>query len=174
MSLFKRKTGASVNIEPAYEPETVPSGELDFVKGSESETAEEVIQAHLQEMNKVSETAAAQAAEPAAESIAERTVPAEPETTGTPGIMVPEYNPAKSMQAAESSEVEFITQKVPVTQHELVLNLPEFHPSEAPAIALIRGNEGYFAKDLVSGKVAMGKSEIEAREKLITLLAQPA
>ena len=36
---FKRKNDASVNIEPAYEPETEAKGDLDFVNG-QTETAE--------------------------------------------------------------------------------------------------------------------------------------
>ena len=80
----------------------------------------------------------------------------------------------KNIASEEDNETEYIYQKVPVTQHELVLDLPEFHPSDAPAIAVIRGDEGFLAKDLVSGIMALGRCESEARERLNLLLAQPA
>ena len=150
LGAFKRKQDASFNIEPAYEPETEAKEELDFVKG-QAETAEEVIQAHLEEVK---------------------------EKESTPTIVVPEYIPPQSLAAeleeAMIPESEKIYQKVPVTQHEPVINLPEFRPSDEPAIALIRGDEGFLAKDLVSGLMAMGSCESDAKDRLITLLAQPA
>ena len=190
LGAFKRKQDASFNIEPAYEPETEAKGELDFVKG-QAETAEEVIQAHLEEV-KAKEAAAENAESIATEQAeaAENTdtvvseTPSDNETTAaaekesTPAIVVPEYVPPRSL-AAELEETmipesEKIYQKVPVTQHEPVINLPEFHPSDEPAIALIRGDEGFLAKDLVSGLMAMGSCESDAKDRLITLLAQPA
>ena len=178
---FKRKSDASVNIEPAYEPETEAKGELDFVNG-QAETAEEVIQAHLEEEARAQEEAklaeaqkkaaeeAAKASEAAAKSVAK--------TEDAPAIVVPEYVPPRNLldelEEETIPESEKICQKIPVTQHEPVINLPEFHPSDEPAIALIRGDEGFLAKDLVSGMMAVGNCEDDAKDRLMTLLAQPA
>ena len=188
---FKRKNDASVNIEPAYEPETEAKGDLDFVNG-QAETAEDVIKAHLEEeakaeeaakiaeaqKNAAEETAKAEASAKADEATADTAAPAEADTKAAPEIVVPEYVPPKSLlnELEENvvPESEKIYQKVPVTQHEVVINLPEFHPSDEPAIALIRGDEGFLARDLVSGMMAMGNCEDDARDRLMTLLAQPA
>ena len=192
---FKRKNDASVNIEPAYEPETEAKGDLDFVKGR-TETAEEVIQAHLAEearaleeakQAEVQKKAAAEAAKEdvsAADSaVITEDVPAAgnaavAENGAAPASIVSEYVPPKNFaDALEENpipESEKIFQKVPVTQHDPVINLPEFHPSDEPAIALIRGDEGFLAEDLVSGMMAMGNCEDDAKDRLMSLLAQPA
>ncbi|MCR5129012.1 MAG: hypothetical protein K6B69_13035 [Lachnospiraceae bacterium] len=162
---FKRKNDASVNIEPAYEPETEAKGDLDFVKGR-TETAEEVIQAHLEEE--------ARALEEAKQAEVQKKAAAE----ASPAIVVPEYDPPKNFaDALEENPIPEsgkICQKIPVTQQDPVINLPEFHPSDEPAIALIRGDEGFLAKDLVSGMMAMGNCEDDAKDRLMSLLAQPA
>ncbi|MBR3734550.1 MAG: hypothetical protein IKN07_01605 [Lachnospiraceae bacterium] len=178
---FKRKSDASVNIEPAYEPETEAKGELDFVNG-QAETAEEVIQAHLEEEARAQEEAKlAEAQKKAAEEAAkanETAADSAAEPEKTPAIVVPEYVPPKNLldelEEETIPESEKICQKIPVTQHEPVINLPEFHPSDEPAIALIRGDEGFLAKDLVSGMMAVGNCEDDAKDRLMTLLAQPA
>ena len=174
---FKRKSDASVNIEPAYEPETEAKGELDFVNG-QAETAEEVIQAHLEAEARAQEEAKLAEAQKKVAEEAAKASEAAAKTEDAPAIVVPEYVPPRNLldelEEETIPESEKIYQKIPVTQHEPVINLPEFHPSDEPAIALIRGDEGFLAQDLVSGMMAVGNCEDDAKDRLMTLLAQPA
>ncbi len=161
MSLFgnlkHKSTVDEISIAPSAPSADVSDEDLEFVKGR-AESAEDVINAYNAKLK----------AEAEAKAAMEAALAAQKEEKETETMMPEEDN------QTENTEIEYVYQKVPVIQHELVLDLPEFHPSDEPAIAVIRGDEGFLAKDLVSGIMALGRCESEARERLNLLLAQPA